>query len=352
MKLYLVIVVTLLFSSLLRAEEDSYFPGPNLWEDNFDVLDHNFKNYYVRTSYAPAGVPSDKIPLLRSLTVHVPFGKLEQKGKMDGKVIFDVEYDVKEYGFRETPEELYQKPAKTHLIVAGDSNTFGYGVDIKDTLPILLAQKIPYAHPYNFSIPGRGPDSVLGVMEFFPWENLIKEETGLFLFNYYDFLLERSIGEKNFSTTTNSEHPWYELNSNNEVKYRGNMSERFLTKVFIWIKSRPWLDKILPVLPRYRYGHSVFMSKVFLKMKQEYLKKFPKGRFVVVVNHFSYLIRPWRLADLIEELKANKIEYIEVLKGQKLSPEHRFGDTHLNIKGHRKEADEILKVLSLNKIIR
>lgn len=350
MKLYLLFITTLFFSTSGKAE--SFLNNPVFWQDSRVENYQTFENEYSRVITATSLVPKSKRELARSINPYAPFVFMHHKSKVNGKVMFDVTYDLGEYGLRMIPATMTRPPLKHHLIIAGDSNTFGYGVNVADTLPVLLASKTQGLNPYNFAINGSGPHNILALMEFFPWEKLIKENKGIFIYNYYDFLLSRVIGDKNTIAFNQGASPWYELNEQGEAIYQGNLSQRFLSPVYGFIARVPWLNKMFPVLPRYTYQQTVLLSKIFLKMQKEYSKKFPKGRFIVALNYLPNEITPGRLKGLEYELYRNKIEFIVINEEKVQLPIYRYEDSHLNITGHRHEAALFLKVLSFNKIIR
>lgn len=350
MKLYLLFITTLFFST--RGEAEGFLKAPIFWQDSRVENYQTFENEYSRVITAVTLVPENKKELAKSINPYAPFVFMHHKSKVDGRVMFDVTYDLGEYGLRIIPATMIKPSLKNHLIIAGDSNTFGYGVNVADTLPVLLASNISGSHPYNFAINGSGPHNTLALMEFFPWEKLIQEKKGIFIYNYYDFLLGRVIGDKNTIAFNQGISPWYKLNEQGEASYQGNLSLRSLSSVYGLIARFPWLDKMLPVLPRYSYQHTVLLSKIFLKMQKEYFKKFPKGRFMVALNYLPNEITPGRLKGLEYELDRNKIEFLVINEEKVQAPIYRYEDSHLNTTGHHHEAELFLKVLSFNKIIR
>lgn len=311
------------------------------------------KDYKVENTYSIVSQPplpeNYRQSLAYSINSFHPFTKLQHISKYGSEVIYNQVYESADFGLRAIPKSYYAKNPTQHVIVAGDSNIFGDGVGVENTLPILLANEIPTSHPYNFGIRGGGPHHTLAFMEFFPWENIIKEKKGIFIYNYYDLLFERVIGLKNYILWSKGITPYYNINDKGVATYQGNFNTRFLTKIFQFLNSFEWLNKLLPTLPRPRHQHTVIIGKIFLKMYNEYIKKFPKGKFYVAVNYNFYPFVSERLKDLEGELTKNKVPYIAI-PFETDNNEYVFKDYHLNPKGHQLEAKLILKVLPLNKI--
>lgn len=289
--------------------------------------------------------PNYKFSLDRIGNPYQPYSLIKHEMLADGQREFIVNYDIGEFGLRKISNEHLPRYSKIHIITAGDSNTFGEGINEEYLLSVLISKKIPSSRPYNMGIAGAGPNSTLALMEFFPWEKLIKEENGCFIFNYYDFLIERVIGYKNVIEWSNGNHPYYKFNNRNRVEYSGSFNDRFLTKIFKYIISVPWLNKLLPALPRPSQNHIKIIAQIFVQMKEEYLKKFPKGHFIVSISRFYGVLNADRLNKVEIELKKNNIDLITV-SAQEFNPKFLFKDDHLNPSGHIREADLMLKALT------
>lgn len=94
------------------------------------------------------------------------FSKLRHIVTYNKNVEYDIVYESIEFGLRRSPPPLKAQTTK-HVIVAGDSNTFGTGVEPQYTLSHLLSSQRSYSNGYNFGIRGGGPHHTLALMEFF-----------------------------------------------------------------------------------------------------------------------------------------------------------------------------------------
>lgn len=201
------------------------------------------------------------------------------------------------------------------------------------------------SRPCNFGIRGGGPNNTLAMMEFLDWDKLIQEKKGLFIYNYYDFLIERVIGTRDYINWSKGVTPYYSLDSENIATYQGSFNSRYLTTFFKFINKFEWLKKALPVLPRPNHEHTVLLGKIFLKMFNIYKTKFPDGKFYVVINLNFHPAHPERMEALVRELYKNKVPYLVLPKKHLHDFKYLYRDFHLNAKGHQLEADLISQAL-------
>ncbi|MBC7711730.1 MAG: hypothetical protein H7177_00225 [Rhizobacter sp.] len=342
MKLYLLLFTLLFNSRVLHAVE---------LESEAKIFNYvNSNNIRVENIYYITAIPHQILSdqnqeLFSSINPFEPFNHIHHIAKVNNQLIYDQTYETAELGLRTISSDQYNPNANKHLIIAGDSNTFGIGVKQEETLPVLLSKKMTDYHPYNFGIRGGGPHNTLAMLEFMPWKNLINEPAGIFIYNYYDFLIDRVIGSKDYLDWMKGNAPYYQLNSSDEVEYAGNFGDLIISKIFMVISSVKWLNSLFPVLPRHRYQHSILLGKVFLKMQSEYKSKFPDGKFIVAINYIFDELVPNRLKELEEELKLNHIKFIIIPKQMQNIQIRYPEENHLNVNGHKTEAELFLKNL-------
>lgn len=332
----LLMLLTFMVSFISFSNAENTLPERH---DIFQIHDNKVENIY-KVIFEPPFHEKYKISLAFSVNSFSPFTKMQHTSKVNDQIIYDVIYESADLGLRKIPDNFVTKNPKRHLIIAGDSNVFGDGVESDNTLPVLLAKKIIDSRPYNFGIRGGGPNNTLALMEFFPWKKIIKEEKGIFIYNYYDLLFERVIGAKSYISWTNGITPYYDLNEDGVATYQGNFNKRFLTKIFHLMNSTQWLRELFPVLPKARQYHFELVGKVFLKMYHNYKQQFPDGSFFVALNYNFHPPEPGRLEKIEAELIKNKVPYFIVPFVTNAS-EYLFRDFHLSPNGHRLESDLI-----------
>jgi hypothetical protein len=265
---------------------------------------------------------------------------VREKKTNKGQVVFDVLYEINNWGLRKLPAPKNKR--KNHLIIAGDSNTFGVGVKDEETIPFLMTNKLPDYHGYNFGIVGSGPHNTLALLEFTPWEKEIEETDGKMIYIFYPaWLISRLIGSKDYIKWANKINPWYDLDEKNNLVYRGNFDSRFATyvyKIINLVDYYGWVGN----LPKINSGHIKLAAKVFFKMKIEYLKKFPKGKFIVAVSDASNITHEM-VQEVITILKAEGLDVVYIPSEKINDPSFHFLDYHYNQLGQQFMADELVR---------
>nr|BDT30080.1 SGNH/GDSL hydrolase family protein [Bacteriovorax sp. HI3] len=264
------------------------------------------------------------------------------KEEVNGPGRIDVFYNINEYGQRviPPPKELRKK----HLIIAGDSNTFGIGNKDEDTVTFQMGQAHPDYETYNYGHGGGAPNNTLALMENYPWEKTIRQPEGMMIYIFYpQWMTVRVMGTKEFIKWDGGLSPWYELDSNDQAKRRGYFNKRWLSKVLRIIDS---IDRFhwIGDLPKVGASDFKLISRIFLKMKEEYMKKFPKGRFVVAISDYN-LMRPIWSKDLMRYLAEDKIEFVEIHKGLMDVKKFHLPDYHFNALGNKYVVEELSKTI-------
>jgi len=282
--------------------------------------------------------------------VLIPNSTFIHTKKTEKEVIYQVEYKIGPFGNREKP--FHNLRAKKHLIFGGESNTFGDGTKLEDTFPYLLANKYSLFQVYNLGHRGGGPNNTLALFQHFNLKSYIVEEEGYFFFNLFsDIVLERVIGTKNHTCWDKGRSPYYKIDDKKLI-YKGNFSDRFFVNTFYdFICGNMYLNEWIKNLPRVSDIHYQLMAMILKNIELTYLKFWPKGKFVVVVNHAfenSYLplnkqIIPW--------LKKYQIKYVEFPSISYVINRTYKYDQHLNKNGHFEEFqlfNKLIKDLNTN----
>lgn len=260
------------------------------------------------------------------------------KQEVGGPDRFDVFYNINELGQRVLPTPKEKR--KNHLIVAGDSNTFGIGNKDEETVAFQMGQAHPEYEAYNFGHGGGGPHNTLALLENYPWEKQIKQTDGMMIYIFYpQWMTVRVLGTKDFIKWDGGLSPWYELDKNENLVRKGYFNQRRLSKVLRFIDS---IDRFHLVgdLPKVSTDDFKLISKIFQKMKFEYLKKFPKGRFVVAISDYNLAKYSWTEA-LMKNLSQDGVDYIEIHKEGWGQMKYHLVDFHFNALGNKRIVDEI-----------
>jgi hypothetical protein len=113
----------------------------------------------------------------------------------EGTEIFSAEYCFDGQGYRITPvDDAHGRD--TAALFFGCSFAFGYGVHQHESLPAQFSKLCPAVFPYNFAVPGYGPQHLwlqlheLGVMKD------ISQSQGVVLYGFIDEHINRLVGEE------------------------------------------------------------------------------------------------------------------------------------------------------------
>ncbi len=268
--------------------------------------------------------------------VLIPESSFRHIKKADNQLIYDAKYDLGPFGNRERP--IVNTKAVKHLIIAGESNTFGDGNNLEQTFVYLLAKDFVKFQVYNFGHRGGGPNNTLALFQNFNLKDYISESKGIFIFNLFeDVIMERVIGSKNHACWDNGNSPYYKI-ENNELKHLGNFKDRFFIHPFYrLICNNKKLNELIKNLPRITEDHYQLLAMILKEIEKTYLKHWPQGKFYVVVNHAfenSYLpmnkkIIPWLIKHNISYRELPSISYV-------INRTFPY-DQHLNKNGQKEE---------------
>jgi hypothetical protein len=266
----------------------------------------------------------------------------------DKKMIYSATYHTGVYGIRLTAnsETLRSK----HIILAGDSNMFGIGVEDDQTLPSRLALKSNTHNIYNLGFAGSGPHNTLYFLENFDLKKIIKEQSlGMFIFDFHFYLTERVIGSKAyFDWATDS--PRYELQLDKLV-YLGSYRKNWRFWFYKILNKIPFNKILIPNLPRINHSHLELTAKVLAEIKYNYLKQTNKN------NKFYVFMNPSFKEDrntedeifLINCLKKEGIEVVSFNKQETLNLPPIIGEVHLGPLAHENYSQMIAKKILSNK---
>jgi len=266
----------------------------------------------------------------------------------EGNLIYSTVYHTGLYGFRKT---MTNEEASTHIMLAGDSNMFGVGVQDNETLASRLSQNLPQKKIVNLGLGGTGPSSFLYFLQNFSLKPITGKATkGMLILDFHHHLIDRVIGSKLFlSWFKNS--PRYDLD-NGKVVFAGSFEDYLPAKFYLFLNKLPWNNVLFPNLPRINHSHIVLTAKVIAQIKNEYLRQTDKGnRFIVTFNP-AYVADSYRqqqnLEDLQKALTDEKIEFITFnAKEIKTLPIIK-GEYHQSAVAHQNYAQMLIEKLKLS----
>lgn len=276
----------------------------------------------------------------------------------NGEQIYKATYTTEDLGLRVVPE--VKKNLPKHLIISGDSNTFGVGCNDNETLPYYLSKKFTNHTLINFGLGGAGPNSTLRFMELFEVQKYAPEnfQHGAFILDFHYFVIQRIVGTKSFVNWADTT-PQYTLNSEGIPVYRGPFSKSWITLFYKILNLIPYNETLFPDLPRIGDAHFELTAKIILEIKKKYLAQTsPDNKFIVVFNpEFKYSapeisnksITTITAKQLIKKLKKYNIEFVRFKPEEVLDLTHFEIDGHFTPEGHKAYAEMLYEKLK-NKI--
>lgn len=252
---------------------------------------------------------------------------------------YDVMYTINGLGQRVMPAT---SPKTQHLIMGGDSNTFGWGLKDEETLPYLLSKKYENYHVYNFGHGGGSASNTLALMGATSWNEQIKEKEGQFVYIFYpQWMTDRVLGTKNFLVWDHGGSPWYAI-ENGQLIRKGRFSDRPLTyalRFLSFIDVFGWIGD----LPKISDKHIELFTQIFVKMKELYQAHFPNGKFTVVLSYYHIYDPSWS-KKLVASLKAANVHTEEIHKERSENKNYHLIDYHFNYEGQKNVLEELAKV--------
>lgn len=238
-----------------------------------------------------------------------PFTLVRHSKLVNQKTGYDVTYDIGAFGIRQTNQKLVNSKAPKHFIIAGDSTVFGEGCNDEETLVAKLALFEKNAHFYNFGMRGGAVHTTLALMDSYPWETLIKEKEGVFVYAFENgWMLQRVVGGLDYTSWDKGQSPYYKLGNNNKLVRQGSFADRFFVNWFYnLINGNRWLKDLIVDLPRLNEDHIQLVVELFKRMKLHYSEHFPKGKFIISMRNMAEQIEPVLFVRLKNKLEASGI---------------------------------------------
>ena len=243
------------------------------------------------------------------------------------------------------------KTRTKQMVLVGDSNTFGWGLNNDETLSYWLAKKFKQYRIYNFSEYGGGPHDNLKKLEDSKLLDKLPQNNGVMLFQFFSYYHLRVMGALNYMSWPESgKRPWYQISSEGVLQYKGVFKDRWYSGLYDLLNYlKP--EVIEYNFPKVRDEDINLTFKIISKIKDIYKKKFPN-------NHFYILLMPNFYDDPIH--KASKkymrlfgINYIEMetLKEylRKDSSILFKSDKHLTDKANEVIAQDVFNALEKEK---
>ena len=269
--------------------------------------------------------------------------------KLDGRTLYDVEYQIDEKGRRVTPVEDRERRDR-FLLVFGCSFAFGEGIGGDETLPAFVARRAPRFVPYNYAFHGYGPHQLLAKLEAGTLRDEVNEAEGVLVYALIGAHVSRAIGSMIVYSSWAHDAPYYELDASGNPVRRGTFTT-----------GRPWTSigyallggsRVLGFLhldvpPVVTDSHLAFTARLLARSSALFRESFGPQRFVVVAypEHWPSAIA----GRLGSALAREAIEYLDYssLFGSDRAKYFFPGDRHPNARAHEAIAEQLVADLGL-----
>lgn len=214
---------------------------------------------------------------------HVGHEVLKQSS--NGELLYDVTYTTGADGWRVVPGNSGGPYAK-HLALFGCSFTFGIGLNDDQTLASQIAQRVPEDHVYNFGVPAFGTANVLRLLETQDLASLVQEDEGMGIYIFMEDHLRRSLGSMRRVFGFANDFPFYTLDTAGHPVFSGIFDKDRVgtNRLYAWLSREQCIQwSGMDVPPRFTESHFRFIVALIEAAREQYLRQFPKGRFVAML---------------------------------------------------------------------
>lgn len=271
--------------------------------------------------------------------------KVVQTKEKGGQVIMSSTATINEQGYRATPVSPGERDKFVMLFV--DSFVFGEGLPDNETLPCFLGSAAPHCRPYNFGLPGHGPQQMYMRLSENMVKPLVKESSGTGIYVFIDDHPLRAVGSLRIFNVWGSEHPCYGLRDGQPV-YEGTFEEARPIRNYLY--RQLWKSHAVRNLevewPPITGSTLEFTATLVRASRDAFEKSFPGSRFAVLTYPGSSQHCGHRFASLLER---DHIPF--VCDDHFFTPEDMASalpDGHPSARMHKKVAERLAEVLKLD----
>lgn len=252
----------------------------------------------------------------------------------NGAIHSEATYGIDDFSRRETPQDGSLN-RKKHLILMGDSFVFGVGVNDNGTIPYYLARMKKGFKVYNYGISGFGAHQLLKRLKDCDVAAGVSEKEGILVYVLNHIQIERARMNAEHLLWFDANQPFYYLDSSGKLVGGKSYAQSNPIRNYIFGAIRQSAFLHLVRRDNYYSGKLRFSdrdlelaSKIIAAIKSEYLRQFPKGRFIAYFMPFEWIDYAPGLSLLLEK---SHVEYrdhstrgtVEMAKKLEL-PDHHF----------------------------
>ena len=269
---------------------------------------------------------------------------LARKKVRDGEIVYDATYHFDALYRRLVPEPPGLDPHE-FILFFGGSQTFGEGLNDRETIPALVQKDTLSHRVYNYAYSGYGPHQMLRKLETNTLRDEVTETRGIAFYQYFTFHIPRVLGTMAYIGWAGGAAPYYQLNNKGQPEYSGSFATgRFFKTLLYWLLGKSSIAKYYHVdLPATLTQHHYdLVCRVLDRSRDVFLEQFPGSRFVVILGMTTSKKDPF-----IEEcLETNLIEYVDLRKLKRRKKGLEFPhDGHFTPRAARLIANQLVPVV-------
>jgi hypothetical protein len=247
-----------------------------------------------------------------------------------------VTYEIDDRGRRRTPISRDSARA-SFLLFFGDSNTFGEGLGQTDTLPYHAGEVAAGHRPYNYGVPGYGPQHMLELLNVRRLAGEVLEPAGDAVYFFIPAHIARVVGSSRVSTGWGRHFPYYQLGPDGNPLASGDFAHgRSLTTLLYhgWNQSNLAAVSGVELPPRYSEQHYRLTAKILAEGGRGLSRQVRLNGFHVVLGQ-AYNAPQLEVLDRMRAALAR--EGVPVLDYSKLlnlrDPRHRLSEVDYHNSG-------------------
>ena len=307
-----------------------------------------FKHFYQagyteQTHWEPSAIQRDSImgSKLPADTV------ISHAYVVNDSLIYKQYYHIDQFGRRISPSTKSDSLYNEFAIITGCSFAFGYGLNEHETLGY-FADSLIGMRAYNYAVSGYGTQQTLEVLKNHNLRSEIAEPNGVLIHLFIDDHIKRLIGSRRLIKLWASHFPYYYLDGD-ELKRDGSFwSGRHIQSRFYRAISESAFIGLFDIdVPWFvTDNHLALFATVLSEAKNEFLKQYPEGRFVVIIGPNSELAS--RVNNVLNEIDIEFLDCSNLLDKEKSEYKIHWTEGHPSAKYHLEIADSLKQYLHAN----
>ena len=213
----------------------------------------------------------------------------------ESKLLYEARYTTDTFG-RRTSIYSNLETRNQFALFFGDSFTWGYFVNDKQTLPSQVGQLSTSIVPYNYGQNAAGPQTMLAKFRSGMLPSEVSQKNGILIYTYIDAQVQRAIGSMRVTNARGQLLPFYNHNEQGELVHFGNfISGRPLTSRIYNLLGKSSFVKYFGInYPlKLRERDFALVVQMLKESQQHFNTQFGSDRFYVLIypNHDSEVLR-------------------------------------------------------------